>query len=57
MNKIDRDIMQLLDVDERTARMIHETMDVEGLVDYSECTQEEFEQAVREGAREVGVPE
>ena len=46
MNKITRDIMQLLSVDCDTALQVQDIMDCNG-VDYSECSTKQFQREVR----------
>jgi len=46
MNKVTRDIMQLLLVDCETALQVQDMMDCNG-VEYSQCTAKQFQREVR----------
>lgn len=49
MTGVENDIMRIVGCDESTARRIEAAMDI----DFSECTQQEFEAEVRRGWAEV----
>ena len=49
MNKATTDIMNLLDLDAASAAQVQERMGANGL-DFSECTQDEFDAAARDAA-------
>lgn len=52
MNKATRDIMALLKVSAETALKVQSRMDSNGL-DFSECSQREFNRAARQALREI----